>query len=330
MSGGKIALLIVGILLGLFVVMFGFVAMMKSALGLSGSSGELIYPSEEYIGRVMIVGEIGAYDDPYTSSYESYHHNFTMNAIDDMMYDSLNRGLFLYVDTPGGTVYESDALYLKILEYQEVTGRPVYVYMGSMAASGGYYISANADKIYANRNCWTGSIGVVVGTLFDVSGFLEQHGIKAENITSGANKSMGGYFEPMTEEQRAIFQSLVDEAFDQFVGIVADGRDMTEEEVRKIADGRIYTASQAEEIGLIDGICAEEDALYELLDLAGDTGMRVFDVEYTADTSVLGLLAQGEAEQADAKYDGLPSDIAAVLKLAEGSGEVPIKYLYEG
>ena len=113
---------------------------------------------------------------------------------------------------------------MKLKEYKEKTKRPVYAYMGSMAASGGYYISAPADMIFANRNCWTGSIGVTIGTLYDLSGFLERHGIKAVTIASGRNKSMGSIVDPLTDEQRRIFQSLVDEAYDQFVNIVAEER----------------------------------------------------------------------------------------------------------
>lgn len=109
--------------------------------------------------------------------------------------------MILFVNSPGGGVYESDELYLKIKEYQEQTECPVYAVMGSMAASGGYYISAPADKIVANRNTWTGSIGVTIGTLYDISGLLEQYGVKTETITAGRNKAMGSSVEPMTEEQ---------------------------------------------------------------------------------------------------------------------------------
>ena len=89
-----------------------------------------------------------------------------------MAEDDRNKGMILYVNTPGGSVYASDELYLKIKDYQETTGRPVYSSMQSQATSGGYYISAPCDKIIANRNCWTGSIGVTMGTFIDISGLL--------------------------------------------------------------------------------------------------------------------------------------------------------------
>jgi protease-4 len=218
-------------------------------------------PDKDFVARVSVVGEISGVSDEYTSSDDSYHHDWTVKTIDDLIKNKRNKGLLLYVDSPGGNVYESDELYLKIMEYKEKSERPVYVYMGPIAASGAYYISAGADKIYANRNTWTGSIGVISGTYFDVSGFLNKHGITATDVTSGKNKGMGGYFEPMTDEQRAIIQSLVDEAYEQFTDIVAEGRGMDTETVKGIADGRIYTAKQAKGNGLIDDVMSEKEAI---------------------------------------------------------------------
>ena len=158
----------------------------------------------DYIGVLCVEGTIDEYGT------DTYNHQYLLNAIDAMMEDSQNQGMILYVNTPGGSVYASDQLYLKIREYQETTGRPVYSSMQSQATSGGYYISASCDKIIADRNCWTGSIGVTMGSFVDISGLLENLGIKTTTITSGANKAMGSNVEPMTSEQRAIFQSLVD------------------------------------------------------------------------------------------------------------------------
>ncbi len=234
----------------------------------------------DHIGVLYVEGTIGEDSGTYSQAY-------AMDAVQGMMENSDNRGLMLFVNTPGGGVYESDELYLKIREYQETTGRPVYAYFASQATSGGYYISASADKIVANRNCWTGSIGVTIGTLYDISGLLERYGIQTETITSGANKAMGDITAPMTEEQKAIFQSLVDEAYVQFVSIVADGRGLSEEYVRSISDGRIYTAQQAQQIDLVDDVVdtyedAVEDMIYEY-DLE-DCDIREF--RYVPETSL--------------------------------------------
>lgn len=209
-----------------------------------------------YIAVIDVSGEIRS-EGGATASYD---HAWTMNQLDALIDDRSNRGIFLRVDSPGGSVYTSDEIYYKLKEYQK-TGRPVYAYFGSQAASGGYYISASCDKIYANRNCWTGSIGVTIGTMYNVSGLLDKMGVSTETITSGRNKSMGSITETLTDEQRAIIQSLIDEAYEQFVEIVAKGRKMSVDEVKALADGRIFSAKQAKEAGLVDEVCNEEKAL---------------------------------------------------------------------
>ena len=120
-----------------------------------------------------------------------------------------------------------------------------------------------ADKIYANRNCWTGSIGVIV-SLTNCKKLYDKLGIKEIDITSGKNKAMGAAGLDLTQEQRDILQGLVDEAYDQFVDIVCKGRNLDEAKVRELADGRIYSAKQAKENALVDVISTEAEAKKEL------------------------------------------------------------------
>lgn len=271
-GGWKKGLLICVLIICIFVVAgIGFDLLDFSVNIFSGGnsdSSQYEY-SDSYIGVLPIHGTIG-------ESGGEYDHTWLLERIEQMAEDDENKGLMLSIDTPGGAVYETDELYFAVKEYQK-TGKPVYSYMESMAASGGYYISAPCDKIYANRNCWTGSIGVTIGTLYDVSGFLEKAGIKTVTITSGANKAMGSSVDPLTSEQKEIFQSLVDEAYEQFVGIVAEGRNMDIKAVKKLADGRIYTAAQAEKAGLIDGIASQEDALKMMMQ---DCKLQDCETEY--------------------------------------------------
>ncbi len=211
----KVVLIFGGILLGIILV--GILSkvlwsnvqhMSHSEQHFSGNTDAEISPFQEdgYIALIPINGVItSSVDNSLLASSPSYNHQGVLGTIDELMYDEDNLGLIFFVDSPGGGVYESDELYFKILEYQEVTGRPVYSSMGSMAASGGYYISAPADKIIANRNCWTGSIGVTIGTLYDVTGLLEKYGIKAVHIDSGKNKAMGSMTQELTKEQKEIF-----------------------------------------------------------------------------------------------------------------------------
>lgn len=212
-------------------------------------------PAEDYIGIVEVAGTIQA--QTATDRFEtpsSYQHTTTLEYIDNLMADQNNRGILLYVDSPGGTVYESEELYLKLMEYKETTGRPIWGYMAHYAASGGYMVSMAADKIFANSNTTTGSIGVIMSG-YDLSGLYEKLGIRYFSITSGENKDSS----MMTDEQMEIYQAQVDEYYSKFVGIVAEGRGMSEEEVRALADGRTYTALQALDNGLIDNIALYDD-----------------------------------------------------------------------
>lgn len=216
-------------------------------------------PSKDYIAVVKVEGTINS--EPTTTMFgesTGYDHPATMKYIDKLIADDKNKGILLYIDTPGGEVTASDDLYLKLMKYKEDTGRKIYCYFASQACSGGYYISMASDEIYANRNCWTGSIGVII-SLSNMKGLYDKLGIQEINITSGANKAMGSSGEELTEEQRTILQSLVDEAYNQFVGIVADGRKLDVNKVKQLADGRIYSANQALQNKLIDGTATYED-----------------------------------------------------------------------
>jgi protease-4 len=260
----------------------------KDFLNFNSKSND-ININTDYIGVLYVEGTIMKNQADSFGIPIGYQHQWTLDQIDLMKSDDLNTGIIIYVDSPGGGVYESDELYLALESYKAETGRPVYSYMGSMAASGGYYISCASDKIFANRNTWTGSIGVTIGTLYDFSGLLENYGVKSVTITSGKNKAMGDFTKPMSAEQLGIFQSLVNEAYDQFVGIVADGRKMDIDTVKKIADGRIYTSKQAEELGLIDKIGTLSEAIADLKATYKLQDSEVIDITYI-DNTVMGRL----------------------------------------
>lgn len=220
-----------------------------------GGSYQFNPPSEDYIAIVRVEGTIQ--EQSGSSALEAssgYQHDSTMNYIDELMDDSNNKGVLLYVDSPGGTVYESEELYQKLKEYKETTKRPIWDYMAHYAASGGYMVSMASDKIYANSNTTTGSIGVIMSG-YDMSGLYKKLGIRYVSITSGKNKDSSKF----TDEQIAIYQDQINEAYEKFVNIVADGRDMSVEDVKKLADGRTYTAKQAKNNGLIDEISLYPD-----------------------------------------------------------------------
>ena len=224
----------------------------------SGASTSTTAPNRDYIAIISVNGTIENVSSSFsTSAY--YNHSATLDYIWELVKDDHNTGIFLYLDTPGGTVFETDELYLALMEYKAYTGRPIMAYMSHEACSGGYYAAMAADEIWANRNGITGSIGVVI-SVSDYSELYDKIGIKTDYIVSGVNKAMGAASKALTEEQRAIYQSIVDESYDQFVGIVCDGRGMSREAVLPLADGRIYTALQAKAVGLIDEIGTYEEA----------------------------------------------------------------------
>lgn len=250
----------------------------------SGLVTGIATPSEEYVGVVSIVGTIEeevSYSGIWSTDSQTYKHTTTMNYIDEMMVDDYNQGLILYVDSPGGAVYESEEMYQKIMEYKEVTGRPVWTYMSHYAASGGYYISAASDVIYANTNTITGSIGVIISG-YDMSGLYEKLGIEVYSITSGENKDSS----QMTDSQVEIYQAIVDEYYERFVDVVEIGRGMSEEEVKTLADGRIYTSTQAKENGLIDEVGSYEDLLDVVYSDLGMVEIYTFDTSSTLFASV--------------------------------------------
>lgn len=241
------------------------------------TSGKRFFKGDGYIAKIYIEGVI-------TDETNTYNQDWIMETIADLKDDSKNAGIILYLDTPGGGVYQSDEVYLALLDYKATTERPVYAYVSQMAASGGYYIACAADKIYGNRNGLTGSIGVIFGQSIDATELLQKIGIKTRTFHSGKNKTMLSVDEPLTEEQIKIMQAISDEAYDQFTGIVAEGRNMPIEKVRSLADGRIYTCIQAKELGLIDGICSYDDAykiMLEDFELDPDMESVEYSYEYT-------------------------------------------------
>ena len=242
----------------------------------------------DHIAVLDIIGTISE-NDGYT-----YDQQYLLDSIDKMMEDDSNRALLLHIDTPGGTVYETDELYLKIMEYKAYTGRPVYAAVENYAASGGYYVACAADAIYANRNATTGSIGVIMGEFLDLSELLDNLGVGVSYVATGPNKAMGNSFEPLTAEQRAIYQEICDESFEQFISIIAQGRNMDEATVRVLADGRVYTARQAVANGMIDGIESFETTLERLTADLGYNAIEVAHYSYSAPYTFMDYMMLGD------------------------------------
>ena len=271
----------------------------------------------QYVGLVYLTGTI-------EEKNNEYNQDWILNTISKLKDDKKNVGMVLYIDSPGGSVYQADQVYFALKEYK-ASGKALEVYMGPLAASGGYYIACAADEIWANRNTLTGSIGVIAGQSFDMTEFLKNLGIKSETIHAGKNKNMMNYNEEFTDEQRQIMQSIADECYEQFCKIVAEERGLTIEKVHELADGRIYSANQAFSNGLIDNIGTLDKAVDNLTTKLEKPGIKVTSYSYESKESFISTL-MGIINSSNTKAKGiLPEEI---LQDIENSDLYPA-YLYK-
>jgi protease IV len=171
--------------------------------------------------------------------------------------DDRAKALIVLIDSPGGSVAGGQALHNAIAEV--AAKKPVVAVMGGTAASAGYMVAVPASRILAQESTLTGSIGVLLET-GDISGLLKSIGVAADPIVSGPLKDQPSFVKPLSPQGREVLQGLVMDMYDQFVGMVADGRHMDPARVRELADGRPYTGRQALKLGLVDAIGGEHDA----------------------------------------------------------------------
>ncbi len=188
--------------------------------------------------------------------------------------DDKVKAVVVRINSPGGTVTASDIIFRELQSYKRTRGVPIVASMMDVAASGGYYIALAADTIVAHPTTVTGSIGVIMISL-NAEGLMQKIGLSANAIKSGERKDMGSPFRPLTPEERAIFQSVIDDLQRQFVAHLIERRKLTPAAAATLADGRIYTADQALAHRLIDQIGYMPDALEVARRAAGLTEARV-------------------------------------------------------
>lgn len=176
------------------------------------------------------------------------------------------KAVVLRIDSPGGAVGPTQEIYAEIIKLKKI--KPIVVSMGSVAASGGYYISAPTNIIYANPGTITGSIGVLM-KLANFQKLLDKIGIKSLVVKSGEFKDSGSPVRPITEREKKVMQSIIDNMHNQFVLAVANGRKIQVDKVREIADGRIFTGEQAQLIKLVDKLGNLQDAIAEAATISG-------------------------------------------------------------
>ncbi len=204
------------------------------------------------------------------------------------------KAIVLRIDSPGGAVGPAQEIYAEVRKAQKE--KKVLVSVGSVAASGGYYIACGADKIMANPGSITGSIGVIVESL-NVEELLNKLGLKSVVVKSGKVKDMGSPFRPMTDEEKKLLQGVLDSVHDQFIRAVAEGRNLPLEKVRELADGRIFSGEQARALGLVDELGNFEDAIALAAKLAGIKGEPEVIYPEKKRFSILDLLLQETASK---------------------------------
>ncbi len=244
---------------------------------------------------------------------------FVKRQIDKVRKDDSVKAIVVRVNSPGGTITGSDYIYHHLCELTKDRDIPIVVSMGGICASGGYYVSMavgdTPDTIFAEPTTWTGSIGVVIPH-YNLSKLLTDWGIEQDSIASHRLKTMGSFAKPMTEEERKIFQTLVDDSFTRFKDIIKDGRPKFKEDPKaldKLATGQIFNAIQAEKDGLIDKVGFVEDAIERAIELAKVSEDNVTVVKYKRETSLASLLMGGNSGAGKI-------DLSALLDVASPRG----------
>ncbi|WP_313799531.1 signal peptide peptidase SppA [Cytobacillus sp.] len=249
-----------------------------------------------------------------------YNHKGFMDRLEQVKEDNAVKAVIIQVNSPGGGVVESAQIHDKIKEIQEETKKPVYISMGSMAASGGYYISAPADKIFASPETLTGSLGVIMQGV-NYAGLAEKYGVDFVTIKSGPYKDIMSPSREMTEEEKQILQSMIDNSYEGFVKVISEGRNIPAAKVKEIADGRIYDGRQALELNLIDGFGYVDDVIDVLKKDHKLNGAKV--VKYTDNLGFGSLFSMGAQ-----KIMGQDIEMAGLMKMLSQPNSPRLMYLY--
>jgi protease-4 len=242
----------------LAVIALGFVFILVVIVSGGGEGTETVVTgSGEKIAVVELRGEITSAED-VVRQLKKYREQRSIKAI------------LLRINSPGGAVVPSQEMYEEVKKTRD-SGKPVVVSMGSLAASGAYYVACGASRLVANKATLTGSIGVI-SQFLHYYGAMDKLGLDIRTIKTGKLKDAGSPTRPMNEADVAYFQSLMTNVFDQFVDVVASERKMTRTQVEALADGRVYTGEQAVTLGLVDTLGTFEDAISITAALAGIHG----------------------------------------------------------
>jgi protease-4 len=308
---------VTAVLMATLIICGGFVGLgLVVASAFEGGGG---LPLGDAVAIVRVEGVIVPGNAPPPTLFsDSAGNAYSQTIIDQLKRADENnnvKAVILFVDSPGGSVFASDEIALQV----EAMSKPIIAAMGSLAASGGYFVSAPTDEIWASPYTLTCSIGVI-SQFINVEGFAEEWGITTITVKSGQYKDTGNPFREFTEADRILWQDLIDEAYAAFVSVVADGRGMSDENVRSIADGRICSGLQAQEMGLVDNMGYLPDVIERAGELGGIEGdPRV--IEYDQQMGVFDSLTSSLHQ---------PGPVEQLRQLLHFNAGSPLMYLYTG
>jgi len=209
------------------------------------------------ISGIIMSGEAGS---PLSGKKQPGLIAQVREALDRARQDKNVKAVVLRINSPGGGVTASDILYHELKKFKSESGAKIVAHIMDVGASGAYYAALAADAITAQPTSVTGSIGVIMYRV-DATALMQKVGVQAEEIASGPKKSMGSPFRPLADDERKVFQGIIDSLYGRFTGLIAEERKLAPEAVRAMADGRIFTSRDAQAGGLIDGIGYLEDAI---------------------------------------------------------------------
>ncbi|MDQ0215011.1 protease-4 [Oikeobacillus pervagus] len=249
-----------------------------------------------------------------------YNHRFFMDLLDQVQHDDTVKAIVLRVNSPGGGVAESAEIHDKLKEIKQKAKKPIYVSMGSVAASGGYYISAPADKIMASPETLTGSLGVIMQSV-NYSKLADKFGVDFVTVKSGPYKDIMSPTRPITDSEKQILQEMINNTYNGFVKVISEGRKIPESQVRKIADGRIYDGRQAKELKLIDDFGYLDDTIQQLKKDHHLSGAEV--VKYEQQLGFSSLFSASAQ-----KIIGKDAEMHDLMKVLSNPNSPRLMYLY--
>jgi protease-4 len=253
-SRGRVVLIALGAGVGVL-VLFVFTVWLLLTVSDDGLPGGAKVAVVEVEGVIGVTGERALDSDGIVRTLGEYRD------------DPAVRAVVLRINSPGGVVAPTQEIVTAVQRVREAK-KPVVASLGSVAASGGYYVAASADRIFASPGTLTGSIGVVM-QLANVEGLLKKVGVEYVVVKAGAYKDVGNFARAMTPEERRILQALLDDVYEQFILAVADGRRLEPKDVRAFAEGRIYSGRQAHGLKMVDDLGGLDDAIEAAAKMAG-------------------------------------------------------------